>query len=376
MGSYFGGRSEVRIRREMRQVILCDFLSMYPTDCTLMNLWRFVIADDLTWRDSTDETRRLLEAINLSALRSKPSWQNLATLVRVKAAGEVFPVRASYNIEAQTTIGANHLTSKKPLWFTLADCIAAKLLTGKSPEVLEAITFEPRAPQEGLCQIDIAGNADYHIEPYENDFFKRLIELRRATQVRRAGATGAELDALDTEQNALKIAANSVGYGIYIEVNVDSRTRKSKTTVHSSTSEPFSFETDKSEMPGSYFNPLLGTLITGGARLMLAIAETLTIEKGLDWSFCDTDSMAIAKPDDMSANGFSERVGEIVDWFAALNPYEFGGSILKIEDVNLALDKGGGLSRCFVWPSHRSAIHCSTWRRTAVLSCAKCRLMD
>ena len=340
MGSYFGGRSEVRIRREMRQIILCDFLSMYPTVCTLMNLWRFVIADGLKWRDSTDENRRLLDSIDLPWLQSKAAWQELTTLVRVRAAGEVFPVRASYSGEAQTTIGANHLSSEKPLWFTLADCIAAKLLTGNSPEVLEAITFEPGAPQEGLCPIDIAGNPDYHIEPYENDFFKRLIELRKATQVRKAGATGAELDALDTEQNALKIAANSVGYGIYIEVNVDSRTRKSKTTVHSSTSEPFCFETDKSEMPGSYFNPLLGTLITGAARLMLAIAERLVIDKGLEWSFCDTDSMAIAKPRDMNADQFAAEVSEIVAWFAALNPYDFGGSILKIEDVNLALDTG------------------------------------
>lgn len=337
MGTYFGGRSEVRIRREMRQVILCDFVSMYPTVCTLMNLWRFVHADGVTWRDSTGETRRLLDAIDLPALQSKPIWQSLATLVRVQPAGEVFPVRASYSGEAQTTIGANHLTSEKPLWFTLADCIAAKLLTGKSPEVLEAITFEPGSSQEGLRSIDIAGNPDYHIEPYEDDFFKRLIELRKATQARKPGATGAELDALDTEQNALKIAANSVSYGIYIEVNVDSRAYKSKTTVHSSTSEPFSFETDKSEMPGSYFHPLLGTLITGAARVMLAIAETLTIENKLDWAFCDTDSIAIAKPVELKSAEFSNRVTAIVNWFEALNPYCFSGSILKIEDVNFGI---------------------------------------
>src|SRR5690606_20128299 len=61
MASYYGGRSEIRIRREMRQVVLCDFLSMYPTVCTLMGLWRFVIADSLTWRDATAETRTFLE---------------------------------------------------------------------------------------------------------------------------------------------------------------------------------------------------------------------------------------------------------------------------------------------------------------------------
>jgi hypothetical protein len=31
MNTYFGGRAEVRCRREVRQVLYCDFLSMYPT---------------------------------------------------------------------------------------------------------------------------------------------------------------------------------------------------------------------------------------------------------------------------------------------------------------------------------------------------------
>jgi hypothetical protein len=47
------------------------------------------------------------------------------------------------------------------------------------------------------------------------------------------------------------------------------------------------------EQPGTYFHPLLGVLITGAARLMLAIAEKLTLDGGLDWAFCDTDSIAI-----------------------------------------------------------------------------------
>lgn len=143
MGSYFGGRSEVRIRRELRQVILCDFLSMYPTVCTLMGLWRFVIAEGMVWHDSTDETRALLATIDSAALQSRSAWANLSTLVRVKPDGDIFPVRAAYSGEAQTTIGANYLTADQPLWFTLADCVAAKLLTGKPPEIIEAVTFEP-----------------------------------------------------------------------------------------------------------------------------------------------------------------------------------------------------------------------------------------
>lgn len=348
MGSYFGGRSEIRIRREVRQVVLCDFLSMYPTVCTLMGLWRFVIADGTTWRDTTDETRAFLEGVSLTKLQSRSTWAQLATLVRVQAGGDIFPVRAEYADEAQATIGANYLSAKHPLWFTLADCIAAKLLTGKTPQIVEAVTFAPGPVQSDLQAIEISGNPDYRVDPLEADFFKRIIELRQSVKKRRDAVAGDERTALDTEQNALKIAANSTSYGIFIEVNVEKGRARKATTVHSTTCAPFSFKTDKSEMPGTFFHPLLGTLITGAARLMLAVTERLVADQGMDWSFCDTDSMAIAKPDALLISDFYQRVHAVVDWFAALNPYAFGGSILKIEDVNTSLD-GAGLEPLYCW---------------------------
>lgn len=334
MGSYFGGRSEVRIRREIRQVMLCDFLSMYPTVCTLMGLWRFVIADGMAWRDSTDETRAFLANVDLSALQSQYAWRGLTTLVRILPDADIVPVRAAYQQEAQNTIGANFLTCETPLWFTLADCIASKLLTGKAPNVVEAISFVPKAMQSGLSPIHISGNASYRVDPTETDFFKRVIELRQSIKQRRDAADGVEQATLDIEQNALKIAANATSYGIYVEMNVDARPTEIPVTVHSSTCAPFSFSTDKQENPGTYFHPLLATLITGAARLMLAITERLVTDRGLDWAFCDTDSMAIAKPDAMPSADFTARTIEVVEWFSSLNPYEFKGSILKIEDVS------------------------------------------
>ena len=177
MSAYFGGRAEVRWRREIRQVLYCDFLSMYPTVCTLMGLWRFVIAQGMEWRDSTDEIRALLNSISLEELQRPEFWPQLTTLVRVKPHADIFPVRAKYDGKSQT-IGLNHLTSEYPLWFTLADVIAAKLLGGKSPEILEAITFSPKEPQAGLKAISIAGNSNYRVDPLKDDFFKRLIDLR------------------------------------------------------------------------------------------------------------------------------------------------------------------------------------------------------
>ena len=340
MSSYYGGRSEVRIRREIRQVMLCDFLSMYPTVCTLIGLWRFVIAEGMTWSDATEETQAFLDRIDLDTLQSQAIWGQLTTLVRVLPDADIFPVRAGYEDELHATIGANYLSADSPLWFTLADCVAAKLLTGKAPEIVEAMTFAPGPVQSGLRPINIAGNPDYGVDPVTTDFFKQVIELRQSTKRDMETTTGDERTRLDTEQHALKICANSTSYGIWVEVNVETRPFRKQLTVHSATCAPYSFKSDKVEMPGTYFHPLLATLITGAARLMLAITERLIIDQGLDWAFCDTDSMAIAKPDKMGADEFALRCTAVVDWFAALNPYNFGGSILKIEDVNASLATG------------------------------------
>ena len=241
------------------------------------------------------------------------------------------PVRAAYEGEAIATIGANYLSSAAPQWFTLADCIASKLLTGKASRVLEAIAYKAGPMQPDLCPINVSGNPQYRVDPAETDLFQRVIELRKATQARMASASGDERDALDGEQHALKICANSTSYGIWMQVNVSKKAQRFTATVIGHDGKAFARETDKAEKPGEYFHPLLASLITGAARLMLAITECQIANHGLEWAFCDTDSMAIAKPDTMTGDEFRQRVSEIADWFAALNPYGFDGSILKIE---------------------------------------------
>ena len=80
MSAYFGGRSEIRIRRELRQVMLCDFLSMYPTVCTLTALWPYVIGRGMVWRDGTQEVSRLLRSWTLKDLQDKANWRKLVAL--------------------------------------------------------------------------------------------------------------------------------------------------------------------------------------------------------------------------------------------------------------------------------------------------------
>jgi hypothetical protein len=183
MSAYYGGRSEVAIRRMLARVLYCDFRSMYPTVCTLMGLWRFVIAKGLDWMDATEEITALLERADLVTLLARDFWTLLPVLVKVEADEDLFPVRAPYNSKTRS-IGLNPLTCKEPLWFTLADVIAAKLLSDrdplkrKAPKVLEAIRFKAKEPQEGLKPIHLQGLAEHRIDSYTQDLFREGILLR------------------------------------------------------------------------------------------------------------------------------------------------------------------------------------------------------
>jgi hypothetical protein len=326
--AYYGGRAEVRNRRVVHEVLYCDFKSMYPTVNSLMELWQFVIGQRMTFKDTTTQTQALLESFTLDDLRQPSTWKKLCTLVWMKANDDVLPVRAAYDGDTYT-IGLNYLTTSAPLWYTLADCISSKLLTRRCPKVDKAITYCPEAPQDGLMPVKILGRDDFTIDPMREDLFTRLVDLRDD-----AKSKG------DPIEKSLKIIANSTSYGIFIEVNRDDAPKAEPLTVFGPNGECEKITTKTIEDPGRYFNPLLGVLITGAARLMLGIAERKTLDLGLDWAFCDTDSIAMVRPVGMSRNEFHKRTQDVIDWFTPLNPYRKPGSILKVEDLNFGVETG------------------------------------
>ena len=112
-----------------------------------------------------------------------------------------------------------------------------------------------------------------------------------------------QVQQLESEQLALKILASATSYGIFTEVNVEELDSKEAMRCYGADGQSFVTLTAKLERPGTYFHPLLATLITGAARLMLAITERLALDAGLDWAFCDTDSMALAQPEGMPRQG-------------------------------------------------------------------------
>jgi hypothetical protein len=341
--AYYGGRAEVHIRRQIVPVIHCDFLSMYPTVCTLMGLWSSVRAKGVSYRDDTASVTALLETPSeeiIERLRQKPAWSDLAALVQVVPNDDLFPVRARYPGAHTTNIGLNHLTDDEPYWFTLADVLVSKILTGRTPQIMSAIRFEPLEAQNGLKPIQVYGEP---IDPAVDDFYRRLIIHRNNLRAQADKAEGAKKAALESDQNAIKILANASSYGIFVELNVEDYAVGKPMVGYGSSGRAFKFESKKFEKPGAYFHPLLGALITGAARLMLALAERQVLNQGLDWAFCDTDSMAIANVQGLPLEEFKARALRVHEWFKDLNPYGETNSILQLEKVNFPPDKRGDL---------------------------------
>ena len=77
---------------------------------------------------------------------------------------------------------------------------------------------------------------------------------------------------------------------------------------------------EKTEISGTYFNPIMATLITGSAKLLLAIAENIAVSRGY-MAYCDTDSIFV-KPETATA---------IQEFFRPLNPYSVLVEMFKIE---------------------------------------------
>jgi len=314
MESFYGGRSEVHIRKEARRIVHVDFLSMYPTVCALMELWKFSTAKEVRYVQSLDNTRKtkeLLQKVQLSDVLQTGFWRRLSTIVQILPNGDLLPTRSNYAANGNPSIGLNYLRTTVPIWYTLADCIVSKLLTGKMPEIVTCVTVTPYGKQTGLHPWQVMGKPEYEVEPYHGDFYSRLIELRATTS--------------GYIREALKYVANSTCYGIYAELNEspnDVATREYITG-----NGKLKSSRRASEQPGTYHNPLLATFITGAARLMLATLERQITDAHLDWSFCDTDSMCIA----INSDSDIPRIQEIVQGYEAVSPYPTLKHILKVE---------------------------------------------
>jgi len=344
MSAYYGGRVEGAIRRTPVPIVYTDVLSMYPSCNSLMGLWRFHTAERIETQDCTADVQSFLQSVTPEMLLNPATWRRLHFFGRIVPSGDVVPVRAQYSANGGTfNIGVNPFYDEAPHWYAGPDLVASVLLTGKVPAVQQAFRLVPVGVQSSLRAVALRGSVT--IDPASDDFFKTVIEERKP------------VPKADRLNKFLKVVANSGSYGVFVESNPEELAsgESAPVTVYGPEATPFKADAVRPETPGTFSFPAVASLITAGARLILALIERMVTDAGGSHAFCDTDSMAIVATEQgglVPCEGGTHRmpdgqaaikalswatVDSIVANLASLNPYDrdvVPGSILKIEEVN------------------------------------------
>ena len=339
MQAYYGGRAECRIRHTPVPVVHTDFTSEYPTVNALLGNWKVLTAESISFDSATDEVRELLKTVTLNRAFDPAFWKEFSFFALIKPDRDILPVRTVYNGQTQN-IGINELSADLPIWFAGPDVIASTLLTGKAPNILEAIRMVPHGRQKGLKRASLCGMVE--IDPNKDDFFRHVIEQREHYKSNRV------------LKGSLKVLANAGSYGLFVEVTPEAYSGQPRSSGYR-TSDEYSGEKHLEheglliETHGHWYFPPIASLITAGGRLLLALLEKSVADRNGTYLFCDTDSMCIVAtksggavacegPDgkhEINALSWGE-VEAIRGRFGQLNPYNphFVHNLLKIEDVN------------------------------------------
>ena len=354
--AYFGGRAAANIRRWPMPVRYVDLVSQYPTVFALLDLWHYMTAGELVAVDATDAAREWLDGITRERLHDPAPWLALAcTACRIRPSGHLLPVRSRYSAceEGAWTIGLNELTTDRDIWLTLADLAACKILTGRTPDILEASRIEARGRQRGLRKARLRGEIE--VDPAYENFFRVVIEARQRIK-RDLTRPEAERKRLD---RFTKVVCNSTSYGLEAEVRVTEPVKGARVTAYGL--DTLHATVPALEEPGPYSFPPLAATITGAGRLLLALIEADVSQLGGSYVGVDTDAMLIVAsrggglvacpggphrlPDgcqavlalsDTQIDGIRRDVNR-------LNPYapDAVPDLLKLEDENFAPEGSG-----------------------------------
>jgi len=322
MQSYYGGRSEDRIRHEIVPVVPVDFTSEYPSCCANLGLFKLLTAQSLSFVDDTANIQRFLTGITHKTCFEREMWRELNFVARVIPDGDILPVRTVYAGVSQN-IGNNYLSPNpvhpEPIYIAGPDLVAAIIQQpDKIPNVQQAFRITPSGTQPGMRAVKLRGKV--LIDPNDDsvDLFTKIIEERKCNK------NDADL------YYWLKILANSI-YGFFVEL-IPEHFKKPKGVMVFSGDERFPDFSHVIEKRGKWLAPYLAILITSAGRLLLAMLELdVTRAKGT-YLYCDTDSLAIVaskKGGTLSIPGAQakriltwDEVDAIATKFQELSPYD------------------------------------------------------
>lgn len=321
MGALYAGRVEAAFRHIPVRCEVLDFTSMYPTVVVLTGLWEYMISKGYDKVEATDKIRKFVDQVTMEDFQKPETWRKLIAIVKVRPNGDFLPTRTGYDEDSgERTVAIQKVTSNLILPYHLMDVIASKIITGKTPEIVEGYYYYPKEPQETLRPTTVLG---FEIDPLKDNLYKFLVEKRAELKAiaKTLKDDDPEKENLLAKAQALKIISNGTSYGIYIEENTEKK--EGWFSVNTGDYEYGGY--GRTENDGPHFNPLIGVSITAGSRLLLTLAQAKAIELGSPHYYTDTDSLFVAP----------EIVKPLIDYFNKFNPYSNIPDLLKLEDEKL-----------------------------------------
>jgi hypothetical protein len=356
----FGGWAEVQLRG-CPPVVYVDFRREYQTIFLLQGLQELLAAERLAFVEDTESVRAFVECVTRDDLLRPETWPKVNVLCWVKPAGEILIGRWAFD---QRTIGSGPdrfslamapRYSDQPVAVYLAHVIAAKLLSGRAPEIVRAERIVPIGRQR-LRKARVFGGAVF--DPRKDQLFKVLVE--EGERFNRGDGRYAEIAAPVRKVilPGVKGMGNSGCFGAPIETRetdlLPNRREEVKLLVDG---EPFHAEIAHPEDPGPFACPPIAGLVTAGGQLLLAMVQGLVADRRGIVAACDTDGAHIVAtrqggtvPIETRGAHFHEdgraepvhalswaEVEQIAARFEALNPFDCAllpGSPLRMQRVN------------------------------------------
>ena len=277
MGAFYGPRVEVRIRHVPVPVSLVDFASQYSNVARLSRFWRLLTSERILVVDATDDVRKLLERVELADVLEPELWPRLVGIALVRPDGDVLPTRTWYAGRGDVPrVGLGPIHCDRLLPYALADLVAAKVLTGKVPEVASAWRLVGCGRPPGLRVVRLGGRVRF--DPCTDDWWAACQRARTALGDSPM-ATG------------MKTIGNGTAYGDWIRL--DQQSQAGFVALQRLDSRIERRRVDRPEDPGPWAFPPFASAVTAGGRLLMAALERLLSDDGGLFASANTDSATV-----------------------------------------------------------------------------------
>jgi len=277
MGAFYGPRVEVRIRHHAVPVSLVDFQSQYSNVARLLGIWRLLTHERVVALDATEEVRELLAGVELADVLDPGLWPSLVGVALVRPDGDVLPTRAWFAGRGDVPrVGLGPLSCERLLPYALPDLVAAKVLTGKVPEVVSAWRLVGEGESPNLRIVRLGGRV--RLDPRADDFWAAC-QHARVVLGENPMATG------------MKTIGNGTAYGNWIRL--DQLPMAGTVRVQQLDGRCERQRVDRPEDPGRWTFPPFASAVTAGGRLLVAILQRQLFDVGGLFVSANTDSATV-----------------------------------------------------------------------------------